>query len=76
MPNYPKKKLLWLTVVFYGYFLQGGTLVECLECHENVLMNELRHHQEEAHGIKRKVLHQCPLLFCSVYCQSTVVYCM
>ena len=64
----------WLTVVFYGYLLQGGTVIECLECHENVLINELRKHQEEVHGIKKKVLDECPLLFCSVHCQTAVVY--
>ena len=39
---------------FYGYLLQGGTVIECLERHENVLMNELRQHQEEVHGIKKE----------------------
>lgn len=36
--------------------LQVDTLIECLECHEDVPMHEMRQHQNEMHGTKRKVL--------------------
>ncbi|KAK3721667.1 hypothetical protein QZH41_013817, partial [Actinostola sp. cb2023] len=33
----------------------SGPVIECLQCHEEVLMHEFRHHEEEKHGKCRKV---------------------
>ena len=43
-----------LKVIFI--FPQVDYLIECLECHEYIPMHEIRQHQNEAHGTKRKVL--------------------
>ena len=43
-----------LRVIFI--FLQVDNLIEWLECHEYIPMHEIRQHQNEVHGTKRRVL--------------------
>lgn len=53
-----------MTVRFFVYLLQVGTLIECLEWHEDVPEHEMRQHHNEEHGTKRKVLLPPPFLLC------------